>query len=72
MNEKHYARMYEALKRIKAYQSPEHLKRFSQKEWGLDDASEAIEMAYENVIHEAKIGLRGVRRPKPPIPSKAT
>ncbi len=65
MNEKHYAQMYFALQRIKHYQTPEHMKRFATREYGLDDPRDAIEMAYENVLHEAKCGLRGVRKPKP-------
>lgn len=59
-----YARMYIALRRISAYQSPERLRRSSEKEWGLS-ADEAIEAAYENVIQEAKDGLRGIYKPKP-------
>ena len=58
-----YARMYVALRRISAYQSPERLHRSSEKEWGLP-ADEAIEMAYENVIQEAKDGLRGIYKPR--------
>ena len=63
MNPKHYAQMYAALQRIKAYQSPERLKKHSARDWGLDDGNEAIEYAYENVLSEAKAGLRGVRKP---------
>jgi hypothetical protein len=64
MNEMHFLQMYAALQRIKAYQSPERLRKRSGKDWGLDDGNEAIEMAYENVLHEAKNGLLGVRLPK--------
>lgn len=60
---KDYARMYIALRRIAAYQSPEKLHRFSQKDWGLP-GGEAIEMAYENVIQEAKSGLKGIYKPR--------
>ena len=63
MNEKHYAQMFAALQRIKSYQSPERLKKHSARDWGLDSGNEAVEMAYENVLQEAKNGLRGVRRP---------
>lgn len=56
-------RLYDALKRTAAYQSPEKIRRFGAKQWGLDDASEAIEMAYENVLEEAKSAIRGMRRP---------
>jgi hypothetical protein len=61
--EKHYAQMFHALQRIKAYQSPERLKKHSAGDWGVDDGNEAIEMAYENVLQEAKNGLKGVRKP---------
>lgn len=55
-------RMYDALKRIAAYQSPDQLRRGAQKQYGLD-ADEAIEYAYENVLFEAKVVLKGARRP---------
>lgn len=57
-----YAAMYVALRRIAAYTSPDRLRRSSRKEYGLD-ADEAIEYAYENVITEAKNGLRRVKKP---------
>ena len=62
-------RLYAALKRITCYQSPERLQRSSQKEWGLD-YQEALEGAYENVIQEAKDGIKGVRLPKVAKPSE--
>lgn len=60
--DKSYAQMHAALTRIAAYQTPEELRESSEEEYGVD-ADEAIEMAYENVIEEAKIGLRGVAKP---------
>ena len=57
-----YGVMYLALRRIAAYQSPEKLQRSSQKDWGLE-ADEAISMAYENVIQEAKSALKGLVKP---------
>ncbi len=66
MNEKHYAQMFAAQSRIGAYQSPDRLKKHSARDWGLDNGNEAIEYAYENVLQEAKNGLRGVRRPTTP------
>lgn len=66
VNEKHYAQMFAALQRIRAYQPPERLKKHSAEDWGLDDGNEAVEYAYENVLQEAKIGLHGVRKPKQP------
>lgn len=60
--EKEHARMFIVLKRITYYQSPQQLRRSSQKQFGLG-ADEAIEMAYENVLAEAKNGLKGVRTP---------
>lgn len=57
-------RLFAALKRIASYQSPASLQRFSAREYGVD-AAEALEMAYENVIAEAKAAIKGVRRPRP-------
>lgn len=56
-------RLYSALKRIAAYQSVASLRRYAQGDYGVD-AEAAIEMAYENVIEEAKRATKGVRRPK--------
>lgn len=55
-------RFYAALKRITAYQTPAQLRRNSERQYGLDHA-EALEMAYENVIEEARSALRGYRKP---------
>lgn len=57
-------RLYDALKEISKYQTPERLRRTHWKEWGLDDPNEAIEMAYENVLATAAHAIKGVRRPK--------
>lgn len=57
------ARLYDALRRIASYDSPEKLRRNSWRAYGLDDPSEAIEFAYENVLAEAKAAIRGMRRP---------
>lgn len=54
-------RLLRALRRIAAYQPPETIRRRSRKDWGLDDPAEALEMAYENVLAEAKAAIRGVR-----------
>lgn len=55
-------RLYDALKTIANYQSPESLRRYAEKDYGCN-ADEAIEMAYENVIQTAKNAIRGMRRP---------
>lgn len=55
-------KLYDALKRIGSYMLPEKLRKNSQRLYGLD-GDEAIEMAYENVIQEAKIAIRGMKRP---------
>jgi hypothetical protein len=57
------ARFYVALKRITAYMTPSQLRRNAEREYGLDHA-EALEMAYENVIEEARSALRGYRKPR--------
>lgn len=62
LSEASYEQMYAALKRITKYQSVESLHRYASRDYGVD-AGEAIEMAYENVIGEAKAGLRKVRNP---------
>lgn len=55
-------KLYDALKRIGSYTPPEKLRRTSERTYGLE-GDEAIEMAYENVIQEAKNALRGMKRP---------
>lgn len=54
-----------ALKRIAAYMTPDQLCKRSEKLYGLPP-DEAIEMAYENVLAEAKRALKAApasRRP---------
>lgn len=63
MTDAQAVRLYDALKRIASYDSPEKLRRNSWRAYGLDDPSEAIEFAYENVLAEAKAAIRGMRRP---------
>lgn len=53
-------RLHAALKRIASYQSPASLRRYADRDYGCD-GEEAIEMAYENVISEAKAAIKGVR-----------
>lgn len=55
--------LYDALKRIAAYQKPERLSANAERDYGVS-AEEAIEMAYENVLNEAAGAIRGMRRPK--------
>jgi hypothetical protein len=54
---------YDVLKHIATYTPPEKLKRDAHKSYGLEP-SEAVEMAYENVLMAAKETIRGKRRPK--------
>jgi hypothetical protein len=61
---KHFEQMYVALTRITHYQSVERMRRSSGRDWGLE-FTETLEYAYENVLGEAKMGLKGVRRSKP-------
>lgn len=56
-------RLYDALKAIASYQSPEKLRKNSWGEYGCSP-EDAVQMAYENVLEEAKIGIKGMRRPK--------
>jgi hypothetical protein len=54
--------LWDALKRIASYDSPVRVRRDAGP-MGLDE-NEAVEMAYENVIAEAKAATRRIRRPK--------
>ena len=56
-------RLYDALKRITKYQTPDQLRRSSQKQWGLD-YEEALGYAYENIQQTAKDAIKGVRLSK--------
>jgi len=56
-------RYYDALKHIAtAYASLEEIRRTSERRWGLE-YHEALEMAYENIIEDARQAVRGRRRP---------
>ena len=55
-------RYFDALKRISLYSSVEDLREHSEEEYGLD-YEEALEMAYENIIWEAKSALGKNKRP---------
>jgi hypothetical protein len=60
-NEQSY---FDALKRIASYTPPERLRRDEERGRGYGAApEEVIEMAYENVIEEAKAAIKGKRRP---------
>lgn len=54
---------FDVLKRITRYQTVERMRRKSESDWGLP-FEETLEMAYENVITEAKNAIHGKRRPK--------
>jgi hypothetical protein len=56
---------YDALKRITMYDTPERLRKHAEKDYGLS-GDEAIEMAYENVLNEARMAIKGKRRPVTP------
>ncbi len=55
-------RLYDALKRITAYQSPDKIHRSAGRATGLD-SDEEIEYAYENVLGEAAAAIKGMKRP---------
>ena len=62
---------YDALKRIASYTPPDRMRRDNERGRGYGlGADEEIEMAYENVIQEAKNAIRGKRRPAVPGASK--
>jgi hypothetical protein len=52
-----HAHMKQAMRRIAAYTPPNKLRRIAEKKYGLPE-EEAVEMAYDNVLEEAKSGLR--------------
>lgn len=57
-----FNRMHSALVTIaKAYQTPNQLRKSSEKQWGLD-YKEALEMAYENVLETAKSSIKGIKQ----------
>ena len=56
-----FNQMLNALKKIKAYQSPEKLRKDSSKDWGLD-FEESIEMAYENIQGDAAFACKNVKQ----------
>lgn len=64
-------KLYAALKRIRAYSSPDDLRRVAEKRYGLE-GDEAIEMAYENVLQEATNALKGYRPPRAPQGAEMT
>jgi len=61
-----YAQMYSVLARISRFMSIKSLRSNAEQHYGLEP-NEAIELAYENVISEAKLGLRRVRKPFVPV-----
>ena len=52
--------MLEALKAIKAYQSPSKLRNDSEKDWGLE-YEEALEMSYENIQATATLACKNIK-----------
>ncbi|MGF7026310.1 hypothetical protein [Sphingobacterium sp. HSC-15S19] len=52
--------MLEALKAIKAYQSPSKLRKESEKDWGLE-YEEALEMSYENIQTTATLACKNIK-----------
>ena len=58
-------KLFDALKRITQYQTLAQLRRSADRDYGVDYV-DALERAYENIIQEAKIAVRGKKRPSPP------
>lgn len=56
-----YNKMRDALIEITKYQTPEKLRRDSEKDWGVE-YEEALEMAYENIQETAKFSVKGVKK----------
>jgi soluble cytochrome b562 len=55
-----FNKMRNALIEITKYQTPDKLRRDSEKDWGVQ-FEEALEMAYENIQTTAKYAVKGVR-----------
>lgn len=56
-------KLYEALRRISRYETPDRLRRSGEKQYGLP-GEEVVELAYENIQEEARRAIKGVRLPK--------
>jgi hypothetical protein len=57
-----FNRMLAMLKRIsKQYQTPDRMKKDSDKDWGLDYTG-ALEMAYENIQGDAGAACKGIKQ----------
>lgn len=54
---------YDALKRITMYDPPERLRKRAERDYGLS-GNEAVDMAYENVLNEARMAIKGRKRPR--------
>lgn len=56
-----FNKMLDTLQKIaKYYQSPNQLRRASEKDYGLD-FEEALEMSYDNIQEDAKKAIKGVK-----------
>jgi hypothetical protein len=57
-------RYFDALKRIASYTPPDRMRSDNSRGQGYGlEPSEEVDMAYENVIQEAKNAIKGRRRP---------
>lgn len=66
-----FNKMREVLLKIaKRYQSPDRLRKNSEKDYGLD-YEEALEMAYENIQTDAARVVKGIKEIKPTLKHKA-
>jgi hypothetical protein len=64
-----FNRMRHTLKKIyKYYQTPDQLRRNSEKDYGLG-FQESLEMAYENLQSEAQYAVKGIKELKAPKPN---
>jgi len=60
MTDAQILKLYSACKVISQYQSFEKLRKNSEKEYGCS-YTEALEMAYDNVLMTAKNAIKGLR-----------
>ena len=59
-----FRQMHRALVRIKHYMAPARIRRDAERKNSALSYEEYLEMAYENILGEAKAGLSRVRIPK--------
>lgn len=63
LQKQQFNRMRSALIKIRSYQTPDQIRRNSEDDYGLE-YEEALGMAYENMLTEASLAVRGIKEIK--------